>query len=102
MVADVDVNDDGYVTVHVAQPLTVNEAHDVARAILEAAAEGERYLAEQNAAAAVAPTPTVAVVHGAPMPGYTATTCCGRDPFKLPAPDTITGDESAVTCGKAS
>lgn len=99
LVADVDVDDDGYVCITVTQPLTVDEARDVARAILQAAGEGERYLAEEGTAAAVS-APVAGQVHGVAFVGYTSTTCCGRDPFALPAPDTITADDTAVTCGK--
>lgn len=54
LVADIDVDDDGYVTIHVAQPLTVDEARDAAAAIMVAAKKGENYLAEQAAREAAA------------------------------------------------
>jgi len=51
-VATVDVDDAGYVEIQVTVPLTVDEARDIAAAILKAADEGEQYLADQAERAA--------------------------------------------------
>ncbi|MEV7875173.1 hypothetical protein [Microbacterium sp. NPDC089188] len=49
LVADIDVDDDGLVRIHVAHPLTPDEARDAAAAIIVAAKAGEEYVAEQSA-----------------------------------------------------
>lgn len=49
LVADIDVDDDGLVRIHVAHPLTPDEARDAAAAIIVAAKAGEEYAAEQAA-----------------------------------------------------
>jgi tetrahydromethanopterin S-methyltransferase subunit A len=49
LVADIDVDDDGLVRIHVTQPLTPDEARDAAAAIVVAAQTGEAYRAEQEA-----------------------------------------------------
>ncbi|MFF7683132.1 hypothetical protein ACFZA2_10255 [Microbacterium sp. NPDC007973] len=48
LVADIDVDDDGLVRIHVAHPLTPDEARDAAAAIIVAAKAGEEYAAEQE------------------------------------------------------
>jgi hypothetical protein len=76
LVATVDVDDDGYIDIQVTLPLNVDEARDVANAILQAAGEGERYLAEQGTATAAAAIlaadvgviPTCTVCRGAVVP----------------------------------
>ena len=55
LVADIDVDDDGLVRIHVTQPLTPEEARDAAAAIIVAAKAGEDYYAEQAAERAGAP-----------------------------------------------
>lgn len=99
MVADVDVDDDGFVTVHVTEPLTPDEARAVAQLILQAAAVGESYHEEQAPVTAPA---AGEVVHGSPLVGLTTTTCCGRDPFTLPSTDRITSNPLAVTCAQGA
>lgn len=47
LVADIHVDDDGLVRVHVTQPLTPGEARDAAAAIVAAANAGEAYTTEQ-------------------------------------------------------
>lgn len=49
LVADIDVDDDGLVTIHAPHPLTPDEARDAAAAIIVAAKAGEEYAAEQAA-----------------------------------------------------
>ncbi|MGW9345563.1 hypothetical protein ACWGR3_28840 [Streptomyces albidoflavus] len=98
MVADVDVDDDGYVCVSVTQPLTVDEARDVARAIVEAAQRGATYLAEEGTSTAAAVPSWNETVHGMPLTGYSHTSCCGESPFALPASDRMTANPDAVTC----
>ncbi|HEY9310267.1 MAG TPA: hypothetical protein VIP82_20885 [Microbacterium sp.] len=98
LVADVDVDDDGYVCVTVTAPLTVDEARDVARAILEAAQQGAAYLAEEGTRSASAVPSWAEKVHGMPLTGYSTTTCCGISPFELPAVDRITAHPDAITC----
>lgn len=49
LVADIDVDDDGLVTIHVPHPLTPDEARDAAAAIIVAAKTGEEYATEQAA-----------------------------------------------------
>jgi hypothetical protein len=99
MVADVDVDDDGLVTVHVVEPLTPDEARAVAQLIIEAAATGASYHQEQAELTEPAPGE---IVHGSPLVGLTTTTCCGRDPFTLPATDRITSNPLAVTCSESA
>jgi hypothetical protein len=48
LVADIHVDDDGLVRIHVEQPLTPDEARDAAAAIVVAAKAGEEYAAEQR------------------------------------------------------
>ncbi|WP_279367371.1 hypothetical protein [Microbacterium testaceum] len=52
LVADIDVDDDGLVTIHAPHPLTPDEARDAAAAIIVAAKAGEEYAAEQAKPAA--------------------------------------------------
>ncbi|WP_431796495.1 hypothetical protein [Microbacterium enclense] len=47
LVADIDVDDDGLVRIHVTQPLTPDEARDAAAVIIVAAKAGEEYTTEQ-------------------------------------------------------
>jgi polyribonucleotide nucleotidyltransferase len=76
LVATVDVDDDGYIDIQVTQPLNVDEARDFANAILQAAGDGERYLAEEAVATATAAVlavgvgtfPVCAVCKGAVVP----------------------------------
>ncbi len=49
LVADIDVDDDGLVTIHAPHPLTPDEARDAAAAIIVAAKAGEEYATEQAA-----------------------------------------------------
>lgn len=48
LVADIDVDDDGLVRIHVTQPLTPEEARDAAAAMIVAAQTGEAYRVEQS------------------------------------------------------
>lgn len=51
LVADIHLDDDGLVRIHVTQPLTPDEARDAAAAIIVAAKAGDDYTAEQEALA---------------------------------------------------